>query len=480
MQAFWGSTSRRVALIAAAVGLVAAVGTTSIASAGDSEWRQSAAALPTLRAALPPGSIDHVLVVDLENESFNATFGPTSPATYLNTTLRPAGELVEHYYATGHASLDNYISQISGQSPTPLTKADCSNLATLSPPFTGIQFGYTNVTPGTDDPYPATNPGQVDGNGCVYPAANPATGTHGAPTIADQLDARYPPNPTTHVAAWRDYDEDMGNNAARDGGVPDPTGGTDCAHPAIGAVDNAEIGRQTDQYATRHNPFVYFHSITDNAAECDTNVVPLGRLRADGTPDPAGHLARDLASVATTPRFGFITPNVCDDGHDATCTGTNSEGGHTGGLVGADLWLSHWMPLILGSPAYRSGTLLVVVTFDEGGVTLTGQSDVASCCYEQAGPNTVAPGDVFSRATTNTAPGGGQVGAVLLNRRYIRPGTDNVTGQYNHYSALRSYEDLLGLSTGGADNLGHIGFAAAPGLVPFGPDVFNRHRPDRS
>jgi hypothetical protein len=62
---------------------------------------------------------------------------------------------------------------------------------------------------------------------------------------------------------------------------------------------------------------------------------------------------------------------------------------------------------------------------------------------------------------------------VLLNRRFIKPGTDNGTGQYNHYSTLRSYADLLGLDSGGADGHGHLGFAAAPGLVPFGPDVFN-------
>jgi hypothetical protein len=65
-------------------------------------------------------------------------------------------------------------------------------------------------------------------------------------------------------------------------------------------------------------------------------------------------------------------------------------------------------------------------------------------------------------------------GAVLLNRRFIKAGTENTVGQYNHYSALRSYEDILGLTTGGSDGLGHIGFAAAPGLIPFGPDVFSR------
>jgi hypothetical protein len=65
------------------------------------------------RAALPPGAIDHiVIVVELENENFSATFGPNSPATYLNGTLLKQGELIQKYYATGHASLDNYISHV--------------------------------------------------------------------------------------------------------------------------------------------------------------------------------------------------------------------------------------------------------------------------------------------------------------------------------------------------------------------------------
>jgi hypothetical protein len=59
-----------------------------------------------------------------------------------------------------------------------------------------------------------------------------------------------------------------------------------------------------------------------------------------------------------------------------------------------------------------------------------------------------------------------------LNNQYIVPGTLDTTGYYNHYSALRSYEDLLGLTSGGADGYGHLGFAAATGLLPFGQDIF--------
>jgi hypothetical protein len=413
-----------------------------------------------VRAALAPGSINNVLVIEFENEDASTTFGPASPATYLNDTLVPEGELLDNYYAIGHVSLDNYLAEISGQAPTPLTDSDCD-------------LGeYVNVTPGTADPNTTAYPGQVDGNGCIFPA--------GVQTIANQLDAAYPPSPTTNVASWREYAEDMGNDPSRDGGTADPLGGTDCAHPTVGGTDDTVTAESTDQYTNRHNPFVYFHSIIDNAAECDANVVPLGTVNVgqpstfNGTQLPdtfTGHLANDLGSEATTPKFGFITPNLCDDGHDASCAGTNIEGGKTGGLTAADLWLKHYMPLIMASPSYQSGQMLVDITFDEGDI-----ADTTACCGEQPGPNWAYPGFSPLLGTAPTTPGadpgGGKIGALLLNSKYIQPGTVDTTGYYNHYSALRSFEDLLGLTTGGTDGDGHLGFAAAPGLTPFGQDIF--------
>lgn len=392
-----------------------------------------------VRAAVPPGHIKHIFVIEFENEGFDTTFGANSPATYLNGTLRKQGELLQNYYAIGHVSLDNYLAQVSGQSPNQDTSADCLTNGAV----------FSNVTPGTPDPNQTLNPGQVDGQGCVYPAS--------VKTIASQLDAKYPPNRKSHVAAWRAYEQDMGNTPSRDGGKTDPTGGTDCAHPSIGAVNTTNAATAADQYAARHNPFVWFHSVIDSTALCDANVVPLGTLSANGKPLPSGHLARDLKSEKTTPRFGFITPNLCNDGHDATCAGPNSTGGNVGGLTAADQFLRAWMPLILHSPAYKHGDLLVVITFDEG----VGTNANASCCGERAGPN-------------STVAAGGQVGALLLDPKYITADSVDSTGSYNHYSALRSYEDLLGLTTGGADGEGHLGFAGAKGLTPFGTDVFNR------
>ncbi len=384
-------------------------------------------------------------------------------------------------------SLDNYIAQVSGQAPNLLTNSDCAG-------------GYNDVTPGTLDPNQALYPGQVDGQGCVFPTS--------VQTIGNQIDRAYP---LTIGSDWREYAEDMGNDPTRDGGQADPLGGTDCAHPtqvngiATDDTNNAEgpnaTGSQvksttTDQYANRHNPFVWFHSVTDNTALCDHDVVPLGTAttQPDGTVTYQGRLAQDLRHGRTTPRFAFITPNLCDDGHDATCAGTNDAGGTTGGLVGADDFLRTWMPLILNSPAYRSGHTLVMITFDEGSV-----ADTAAGDNEQPGPNNDNPGyspllnapiPAFGGLTyydllgvkgltpnveppAGTMPGGGQVGAVLLNPDWIKAGSTEDAVTYNHYSALRTFEDLLGIRFGGADGHGHLGFAAA--ATDFGPDVFNAH-----
>ena len=89
---------------------------------------------------------------------------------------------------------------------------------------------------------------------------------------------------------------------------------------------------------------------------------------------------------------------------------------------------------------------------------------------------------------TDFTPGGGDTGTVLISP-LIKPGTVSST-YYNHYSTLRTLEDLLltgqsctepsnadtplaaGTVCGGLDGQGHIGYAAQAGLADFGPDVF--------
>ena len=65
----------------------------------------------------PVGGIKHVWLIILENKSYDETFTGLNQNSYLWQTLPQQGALLTNYYGTGHFSMDNYISLVSGQSP---------------------------------------------------------------------------------------------------------------------------------------------------------------------------------------------------------------------------------------------------------------------------------------------------------------------------------------------------------------------------
>ncbi|MGW7001542.1 alkaline phosphatase family protein [Streptomyces sp. NPDC054933] len=441
-----GGGTRRWRMIAlASAGVLAAAGLTATADTGVASAHTE---------AFHPPKIKHVWMIMLENKSYEAAFTGLNQNSYLWKTLPQYGELLRQYYGTGHYSLDNYISAISGQAPAPDNQNDCPQ--------------YKDVAPG----YPAADGQTYAATGCVYPKS--------VPTLFNQLDAK-------HVS-WKAYMQDMGKTAGREDpyhcGIPgDPTGN---------GVPDPGGATAADQYVPKHNPTAWFHSVTDHAADCK-NVVPLdGRAAQPGHSAESG-LAQDLKSEATTPAFSWITPDNCSDAHDSTCKGDNGSGdpnNHQGGLYASDLFLEKWIPQIMSSPAFQDGGM-IDITFDEafppyklyGNSTADyqGNSDpslntptdtsqsIVACCNELPGPNTNQPG--FQAFGQDTTPGGGITGSVLISR-YIKPGT--ISDQpYNHYSWLRSMEDLYGIHDGGTDGHGHIGYAAMQGLRAFGPDVYN-------
>jgi phosphatidylinositol-3-phosphatase len=339
------------------------------------------AAAATRPAYVPP--VGHVFVINIENKGYDATWGAGSAAPYLAQTLRAKGVLLNSYYGTAHNSQPNYVAQISGQGPNPQMQGDCQIYS---------QF----VQAGTADP------GQAVGQGCVFPAS--------VPSLPIQMSAA--------GLSWKGYMEDMG---------------TACRHPALNSQDDTQTAKAADQYATRHNPFMYFSAITDSPS-CAQHVVDLSRLTTD------------LASSATTPNLSYITPNLCDDGHDSPCVD-----GRPGGLTTVNTWMKTWVPKILGSPAYGKDGMLIITT-DEAD---SPQSDASACCGEGPGPNTPLPGIA--------GLGGGRIGALILSR-WTTGGTWSTT-PYNHYSLLASLEDAFGLP--------YLGYARTAGLNRFGLDVYN-------
>ncbi|SFT69662.1 alkaline phosphatase family protein [Arthrobacter sp. ov118] len=369
-------TARRITkgLLVAALLLVSAAACVPVPPGGGPGPTAGGSAGPTAgggaggQAAAKPG---HVFVINLENKGYNEVWGADSRATYLSQTLRSQGVLLSQYYGIAHNSNPNYLAQISGQASNAMTRRDCPTYAAFR------QTGTAAL-------------GQVEGTGCVYPES--------VPTVAGQLSAA--------GKTWKAYMEDMGMS---------------CRHPELGAKDGSQGAKVGDEYATRHNPFVYFESIT-SSPDCQSNVVDYGEL------------AGDLRSVETTPNLSYISPNLCNDGHDNPCVD-----GSPGGLTAADSWLSRQIPAILDSPAFRRDGMLVI-TFDEAeGKTV--------------GPSELVPG--------GTA--GGRIGALVLSP-FTRGGT-TADRPYNHFSLLASIEDAFSLP--------RLGYAGAPGLDSFGTDVFN-------
>ena len=66
----------------------------------------------------PVGAIKHVWLIILENKSYDETFTGLNQNSYLWQTLPQQGALLTNYYGTGHFSMDNYISLVSGQAPS--------------------------------------------------------------------------------------------------------------------------------------------------------------------------------------------------------------------------------------------------------------------------------------------------------------------------------------------------------------------------
>jgi hypothetical protein len=136
-------------------------------------------------------------------------------------------------------------------------------------------------------------------------------------------------------------------------------------------------------YALKHNPFPYYGN------KCPPQVVPFTQFDSD--------------MAGEVPRFVWITPDLCNDGHDCS-------------TAVADKWLSQTVPKILSTPAWQQDGLLLI-TWDEG-------EDAANHVLTLV----IQPNPV---AHTSSHP-------------------------YDHYSLLASIEDRLGVP-----RLGHAAEATA-------------------
>jgi hypothetical protein len=172
--------------------------------------------------------------------------------------------------------------------------------------------------------------------------------------LVDQLEA--------HGMSWKAYMQSM----------PEP------------CFKGASAGTAPNDYAKKHDPFMYFDDVRNDNTRCN-QIVPFSELRID--------LKNGL------PQFTWISPNECKDMHSCS-------------IATGDSWLKLWVPKII--PTLGTNGILMVL-FDEG-------SSDAACC--------------------SLGSGGGHVVAVIAG-----PGAKDSTtigAAADHYSLLRLIEDELG------------------------------------
>ena len=124
-------------------------------------------------------------------------------------------------------------------------------------------------------------------------------------------------------------------------------------------------------YALKHNPFPYY------GGQCPPNIVSTNELESDLN--------------GNTPMLSWITPGLCNDGHDC-------------GIGQADQWLSHAVPQITGSSAWQEDGVLFI-TWDE------------------------------------SSAGDGQVALLVVAPNF----KGEISTHLDHYSLLATMEDLLGV-----------------------------------
>jgi hypothetical protein len=178
---------------------------------------------------------------------------------------------------------------------------------------------------------------------------------------------------------------------------------TDCHVAAANIVDQLEAahvswgaylegapapcfpGAGAGGYAKKHNPFIYYDDVARSRSRC-------GKLRG------FTQLAADLRS-GHLPTYTWITPNLCDDGHDC-------------GVGAGDRFLARTVPAVLRELGPHG---FLIITWDEG---------------------------VSNRGCCGVAHGG-QVATIVAGPE-IRPGAREQR-PVDHYGVLASIEQALGL-----------------------------------
>ena len=340
--------------------------------------------------------------------------------------LAPAGAVTAHSPASGENAAVKRIFVIMLENHSQSTVIGDPNAPYLTAlaAANGQATDYYGVTHPSQPNYVAAITGQLDLSQMNDNAANHFSW----PNLVDQLEAK--------GMSWGAYMEAM---------------------PSAGYLGATAPGG-TALYTSKHNPFVHMDDIASNPAR-------LADIR------PYTELAADLNSPQA-PDFVWISPDQCNDMHGgvyATIAGHPETPCPYGNAVDdpadaslkqkADAFVHGAVDTITHSRAW-TGNSVIFVLADEADYDGTASStdnwaDVSGCC-DSPGYG-IAPGlpDGYVLTDNGSHPwsgpfGGGKVPAIVITRNGVGGIVDPTP--YNHYSLLRTIEQVWGL--------GYLGYAA--------------------
>ncbi len=246
----------------------------------------------------------------------------------------------------------------------------------------GLASRYSSIT----HPAIANDVGALAGDpsGLVHNACSPCTTS--APSLLSQ------------VKSWRAFI----------GGMPAPC---------------RKLDAGLHGYSRLSNPPTYF-----DVAGCARYDLPLGTVQS-------GSLQRMLAENAM-PAFSLIAPDDChSSGFDKHCPGAKKRAVY---IARSDSWLRGWIGALTTSPAYKSGSMVIFLTWNQS-----------------------IPAKALGEGCTNPAalPKDCHVPLLVISP-YTTAGT-TVDTRFSHYSLLKATETLLGVRR----PLGHAADKRAGDLV---------------
>jgi hypothetical protein len=342
------------------------------------------------------------------------------------SVLIPAAAVSAHNAASGeHAAvkrifvimLENHSkSTVIGDPNAPFITSLASTYAEAT--------NYYGVTHPSQPNYVATITGRLD----IDRMNDVATNHFDWPNLVDQLEA--------HGRTWGAYMDSM---------------------PYAGYTGFTAPG-SVPLYTNKHNPFVLMDDIRSDPER-------LANIK------PYTSLAADLASPHA-PDFVWISPNQCNDmhggvfvaveGHPETpCPyGSTVDDANDAALKQkADTFVRGAVQTITRSKAWTGNSVIFILTdesdFDASATDTDLWADVRGCCdspgYGSA-PGLPAGYVLIDNGTHpwSGAFGGGLIPAIVVARNGARGITDDTP--YNHYSLLRTIEQVWGL--------GYLGYAA--------------------